>query len=142
VADAEYWRECEEQIAQLGLVGQAIHVPACERAQLQQLYRGALAFVHPSLAETCSFPLLEAMAMGVPIAAARMSALPEIAGEAAVYFDPYNSRELADVLERLIVDEELRATLRHRAIERSKQFSWEAAARETLKLLERVGKQV
>ncbi len=139
LADAEYWRECEAQIARLGLAGQVIHVPACEREQLQQLYCGALAFVHPSLAETCSFPLLEALALGVPIAAARMSALPEIAAEAAVYFDPYNPCELADVLERLIVNEELRATLRARAIERTKQFLWETAARETLKLLEAVG---
>jgi glycosyltransferase involved in cell wall biosynthesis len=142
VADAEYWRECEAQIARLGLTEQVIHLPACEREQLQQLYRGALAFVHPSLAETCSFPLLEALAMGVPIAAARMSALPEIAGEAALYFDPYDPRELADVLEQLIADEGLRATLRARAIARSAQFSWETAARETLRLLEAVGGRV
>lgn len=139
LADAEYWLECERRIARLGLAGQVIHVPVCEREQLQQLYRGALAFVHPSLAETCSFPLLEALALGVPIAAARMSALPEIAGEAAVYFDPHDPHELAEMLERLIVDEELRAKLRGKAIERSQQFSWEAAARETLKLLETVG---
>jgi glycosyltransferase involved in cell wall biosynthesis len=139
LADAEYWRECAAQIARLDLAERVVCLPACERAQLLQLYRGALAFVHPSLAETCSFPLLEAMAMGVPIAAARMSALPEIAGEAAIYFDPYDERELADVLEQLIVDEELRATLRNRAIERSERFAWEAAARATLKLLETIG---
>lgn len=140
-ADAEYWCEIAAQIAALRLAGSVVQVPACTRASLQHIYCGALAFVHPSLAETCSFPLLEALALGVPVAAARMSALPEIAGEAALYFDPHSAVELAAVLERLVVDEALRGTLREKAIERAQMFSWEAAARQTLEVLEAVGQR-
>lgn len=138
LADAEYWREVEQEIAARGLTGRVVHVAACARPELLSVYRGALAFVHPSLAETCSFPLLEALALGVPVAAARMSALPEIAGEAALYFDPYDARELAAVLERLVVDEALRATLSRQAAARAEQFSWATAAAQTLAVLETV----
>jgi glycosyltransferase involved in cell wall biosynthesis len=141
VADAAYWREVEERIAALDLRERVVHVAACERAALLSIYRGALAFVHPSLAETCSFPLLEALALGVPIAAARMSALPEIAGEAAVYFDPYDAGELAAALERLLTVEELRAELSQKAATRAAQFTWAAAAEQTLAVLEAVGGQ-
>lgn len=140
-ADAEYWREIAAQIAALGLTDSVVQVPGCGRAQLQHVYRGALAFVHPSLAETCSFPLLEALALGVPVAAARMSALPEIAGDAALYFEPYDVADLASVLERLVSDESLRGALREKAIERAQMFSWEAAARQTLEVLEVVGRR-
>ncbi len=139
-ADADYWREIAAQIVALGVAGSVAQVPGCARAQLLHVYRGALAFVHPSLAETCSFPLLEALALGVPVAAARMSALPEIAGEAALYFDPYDVAGLATVLERLVVDEALRGELSKQAIARARMFSWEAAARQTLEVLEAVGR--
>lgn len=141
-ADAEYWREIETQILALGLTDCVVQVPGCAREQLQHVYRGALAFVHPSLAETCSFPLLEALALGVPVAAARMSALPEIAGEAALYFEPSDVAELATVLERLVVDEALRGELREKAIGRAAMFSWEVAARQTLDVLEVVGRRL
>jgi len=140
LADAEYWREIEARIAALGLRDRVVHVAACERAELLSIYRGALAFVHPSLAETCSFPLLEALALGVPVAAARMSALPEIAGDAALYFDPYKADELAAVLERLLTDEALRGELSQKAAARAAQFTWAAAAEQTLAVLEGVGK--
>jgi glycosyltransferase involved in cell wall biosynthesis len=140
-ADAEYWRETEAQIAALGLTDSIVQVPACARESLQHVYRGALAFVHPSLAETCSFPLLEALALGVPVAVARMSALPEIAGEAALYFDPHNAAELAAVLERLVGDEALRGELSQKAIKRAQMFTWEVAARQTLEVLEAAGRR-
>ena len=140
-ADADYWREIAAQITALGLTDSVVQVPGCAREQLQHVYRGARAFVHPSLAETCSFPLLEALALGVPVAAARMSALPEIAGDAALYFDPHNVAELAAVLERLVEDEALRDDLRTKASERAQMFSWETAARQTLEVLEAVGRR-
>src|SRR5262249_20258517 len=84
------------------------------------------------------FPLLEAMALGIPIAAARISALPEIARDAAIYFDPYDPKEMAEALDRLIRDESLRSELSRKAVERARQFSWEEAARETLNVFEQV----
>ncbi|MBK6799332.1 MAG: glycosyltransferase [Acidobacteria bacterium] len=69
-ADPDYWREIEAEIQTLNLKDRVVHVPACPREELIAVYHNAAAFVHPSLAETCSFPLLEALAMGLPIAAA------------------------------------------------------------------------
>jgi glycosyltransferase involved in cell wall biosynthesis len=137
-ADGEYWNEVEETLARLDLKTRVIHVPVSPREQLIALYRGALGFVQPSLAETCSFPLLEALALGLPAAAARMSALPEMAGEAAIYFDPYNTGEMAEVMERLVWDERLRGQLSRRAIEQAAKFTWEKTALQTLEVFEKV----
>ncbi|MGE0131434.1 MAG: glycosyltransferase family 4 protein [Blastocatellales bacterium] len=137
-ADKTYWQEVEAEVDRLKLRGRVKHIPACPRDQLLSLYGNALAFVHPSLAETCSFPLLEAMAMGVPIASARMSALPEIAGDASIYFDPHNPKEMAEALNRLVWDEALRDELSRRGIARAREFSWTETARKTLKVFEDV----
>ena len=139
-ADRAYWREVAAEIARLNLGERVRHIPATARARLPALYRGAAAFVHPSLAETCSFPLLEALALGVPTAAARGSALPEIAGDAALYFDPYDPRDLAETLDRLLTDGELRAELSAKATARAREFSWERTARQTLQVFERIVK--
>lgn len=140
-ADRVYWQEVKAEIAKLNLRDRVVHVPACPRQQLIGLYRGALAFVQPSLAETCSFPLLEALALGVPAAVARMSAMPEMAGEAAVYFDPYQPTEMAEVIERLLWDEALRDELGRKAIAQAARFSWEETARRTLEVFAQVGKK-
>ncbi len=140
-ADQDYWREVEAAIARLNLQERVKHLPACPREQLIALYRGALAFIQPSLAETCSFPLLEALALGVPTAAARMSALPEMAGDAAIYFDPYNVGEMADTMERLVWDEALRDDLSRKAIEQAAKFTWAETARQTLRVFEKVSEE-
>jgi glycosyltransferase involved in cell wall biosynthesis len=136
--DRRYWREVTTRAARIGIQHRVKHIPGCERETLIGLYRNALAFVHPSLAETCSFPLLEAMAMGLPIAAARASALPEMAADAAVYFDPHNAVEMAETLDRLIYDEALREELRTKAIRRAAEFSWEETAARTLQVFKQV----
>lgn len=137
-ADQDYWREVELAIARLNLQRRVKHLPACPREHLIALYRGALAFVQPSLAETCSFPLLEALALGVPTAAARMSALPEMAGDAAIYFDPDDIGEMAGAMERLVWDEALRGELSRKAIEQAAKFTWDETARQTLQVFEQV----
>lgn len=140
VADRQYWSEIEDAIERLGLRERVIHIPASPREQLIALYRGAVAFVQPSLAETCSFPLLEALALGVPAAVARMSALPEMAGEAAIYFDPHSVDEMAQAMERLVWDEDLRGRLSGKAIEQAAKFAWEKTALQTLEVFEKVAR--
>jgi glycosyltransferase involved in cell wall biosynthesis len=137
-ADKAYWREIEAEMDRLQIRDRVKHIPNCPREQLPGLYGNAVAFTHPSLAETCSFPLLEALAMGAPIAAARMSALPEIAGDAAVYFDPDDPGEMAEAMDRLIWDEALRDELSRKAIARTKSFSWGETAHQTLQVFEQV----
>lgn len=90
--------------------------------RMRELYAGALAFLLPSLAEGFGIPVLEAMASGVPVAAATGSSLQEIGGEAAIYFDPRSVRNMADALARILVDRQLAAQLVERGRCRARQF--------------------
>jgi glycosyltransferase involved in cell wall biosynthesis len=96
------------------------------------LWGVADAFVYPSLYEGFGLPVLEAMARGVPVACADCSSLPEVAGDAALLFDPCSQDAIAQAIERLLGDPSLAASLRERGIARVRQFSWERTARLTL----------
>jgi glycosyltransferase involved in cell wall biosynthesis len=110
------------------------YVPA---SQLSSIYQNAELFVFPSIYEGFGFPLLEAMAYGVPSIAARSSSLPEIGGDAALYFDPRDSRALEIEMERVLTDPALRAQLAEAGIARAAQFRWDVAAEQTLAVLRR-----
>lgn len=101
---------------------------------LRLLYSHAEAFVFPSLYEGFGIPLLDAMACGAPIITARGSALPEVAGEAALYVDPHDPEQLETEIERLVSDRALQTHLRNKGFARVKQFTWEQAAQDTLNL--------
>jgi glycosyltransferase involved in cell wall biosynthesis len=103
---------------------------------LPALLSGATAFVFPSLYEGFGLPVLEAMACGTPVLTANTSALPEVAGDAALLVDPSSSEAIASGLQRLAEDADLRAALRARSLARAAQFTWERCARETLAVLQ------
>jgi glycosyltransferase involved in cell wall biosynthesis len=105
---------------------------------LAVIYRGAFGFCMPSLYEGFGLPLLEALASGIPSMSSNTSSLPEIGGDAAIYFNPLSEEEMAAALERLVGDSELRETLSGRGVERAKSFTWESCARTTLTALERL----
>jgi glycosyltransferase involved in cell wall biosynthesis len=92
------------------------------------LLAGASVFCFPSLYEGFGLPVLEAMACGVPVLTANGSALPEVAGEAALLVDPFSVEEIARGMERLCFDEPLRTALRAKGLERVKRFTWERTA--------------
>jgi glycosyltransferase involved in cell wall biosynthesis len=115
-----------------------VHLDYLDAARLATVYRKAEVFVMPSIYEGFGFPLLEAMAYGVPTIAARSSSLPEIGGDATLYFDPMNAAELAAQLRTLLADRALRETMVTRGRERAAQFRWDRAADETLEVLKRV----
>ena len=94
-------------------------------------------FVFPSIYEGFGFPLLEAMAHGVPAIAARSSSLPEVAGDAALYFDPDDPRELEQQIERVLGEPDLRRDLIARGRQRAARFRWDVAAERTLEVLRR-----
>lgn len=101
-------------------------------AELDALMRGADALVHPSLHEGFGLVLVEAMARGCPVVAARATVLPETCGDAAVYFDPLDTADMARAIRSVVEDAALRATLAERGRERAGRLSWKRTARETL----------
>lgn len=109
-----------------------VHLDYLPAAQLASVYKNAEAFVFPSLYEGFGFPLLEAMAHGVPTIAARSSSLPEIGGDATLWFEPRDVDGLETQLRRLLGDEVLRSELIERGRRRAGEFSWKTAAEKTL----------
>ena len=92
--------------------------------RLPGLYRGAEALVFPSLFEGFGLPLLEAMACGVPVVTSNVTAMPEVAGDAAVLVDPTSVENISQAMERIVNDRLLRAELREKGLARAAQFSW------------------
>lgn len=107
-----------------------------DEADVAALYSGALALVFPSLHEGFGFPVLEAMRCGTPVITSATSSLPEVAGDAALLVNARDEAAIAQVIERLVTDTGLRATLIARGYLQSEQFSWQRAAGQTLRVLE------
>lgn len=107
-------------------------------AFLEGLYAAAACFVFPSLAEGFGLPVLEALTRGVPVATSNATSLPEVAGDAALYFDPLDPSAIAAAVNRLLGDPELSRSLSSRGHTRSAKFSWEKTAYLTAAVYERL----
>lgn len=105
---------------------------------LAGLYRNASALVYPSLYEGFGLPLLEAMAYNCPVICSSSSSIPEVVGDAAEMFDPYDAESIQNAIERVVLDNSVRTDLICRGQQRVKLFSWERCARETLDVYRRV----
>ena len=119
-------------VARLGLAGRVVFTGFVDGDDLPGLYLGAAGFVFPSLYEGFGIPLLEAMASGTPCAVANVSSLPEVAGDAALLFDPHDPDDIAQAMHRLLTDDVLRARLRARGLKRCAEFTWERSAQGVL----------
>lgn len=111
----------------------AVRFPAyLAAADLEGLYRLADCFVFPSLREGFGLPILEAMQRGLPVACADASALPEVAGDAALYFDPQEPAAIADAVTALLTQPELARRLAVAGRRRQQSFTWRLCAERTL----------
>ena len=132
-------------------VHQAAAKSGCERdivftgfmpgKDLPTLCQAADIFVFPSLYEGFGLPVLEAMSCGTPVACSNVSSLPEVAGDAAVLFDPNEEDSIASAIGSIITRDGLAQSLALRGVERARQFSWSKTAAQTLHAIRVAGQQ-
>jgi glycosyltransferase involved in cell wall biosynthesis len=121
-------RGVQERVRLLGWLGDA---------ELEGFYASATCMAFPSLAEGFGLPVLEAMARGLPVACSNATSLPEVAGEAALYFDPLDIPAMTGAIERLLGDGEERDRLTAAGREQASKFTWQRTAEGTLRSYER-----
>lgn len=127
--------EIEALIAELGLA-ERVTIPGwLPRAELLRLYSQASAFVYPSTFEGFGMPILEAMAAGIPVACSDIAPLREVAGEAALFFDPLDEAAIGAALSRITSDDALRQKLAKAGPEWARPFTWQRTAELTLAAL-------
>ena len=116
--------------AELGIADRIVHISAND-AQMASLYNHALCFVYPSLYEGFGIPILEAFTNRCPVCLSNASCFPEVAGDAALYFDPNDSNSMYSALKELLDSPALRMELCTKGKERSKEFSIERMVEQT-----------
>jgi len=128
--------DCIEQLVQTLELSNAVRITGwIPREELYNLYAGALMLVYPSTFEGFGMPVLEGMAAQVPVACSAIPPLKEIAGDAALFFDPENEAAMQNAIERLLGEPRLAEELVRLGIAQVKQFTWERAARRVVDVL-------
>ena len=135
IIDHWYHGEVMALAERLGVAQRVRFLGRVDADELVNLYRRCAAFVFPSTVETFGMPLLEAMACGAPIACSNAAAMPEVAGDAALLFDPQDAEAMAGALTRLMADPFLRDELGRRAMERARAFTWRASGEAVAEVL-------
>jgi glycosyltransferase involved in cell wall biosynthesis len=139
VGDDAHWKPLlVEECSRLGIQDNTTFVRYVSQELLPKVYAGADLLVMPSTIEGFGLPVLEAMASGTPVVCSRAASLPEVAGGAALYFDPASAEELAERIEELLNSRELQESLRAKGLERAKQFTWEESTRKHVELYHRL----
>ena len=114
-----------KQVADLGLDGRVVFSGFIPEPDLPAYYRGALALLFPSLYEGFGLPIIEAMACGTPVITSKITAMPEVAADAAVLVDPYDCEHIRRAVEEVYYNKGLCSCLKDKGFARAKHFSWE-----------------
>lgn len=115
--------------------GTVVYLNYVDDGRRLRILSGASVLALPSFYEGFGMQILEAFAAGVPVAASGVSSMPEVAGEAAVYFNPESASEIKDALKSVLLDKSFASSLIEKGKERLRSFSWEKCAKETLTVL-------
>ena len=126
------WGHLQETSRSLGISDSIFCIGRIPQEDLRLLYSHADVFVFPSLYEGFGFPSLEAMACGAPVVTSNTTALPEVAGDAAILIDPANDEELGQAIVHVLEDSAIAESLQAKGLQRVKQFTWEQTACQTL----------
>jgi glycosyltransferase involved in cell wall biosynthesis len=121
-------RETIQKIEELQLGKKVILTGYVDKSELNILLKESELFVLPSLYEGFGIPLVEAMSMGVPVVTSNISSMPEVVGDAGMVFDPQNSNAMADIMKRVLLDDELKNKMIQRGLERVKTFDFKKSA--------------
>jgi glycosyltransferase involved in cell wall biosynthesis len=133
--DKAYLAKLRSLISALQLADKVVFLGEVAHRSLGRLYGHADVTVLPSRTETFGMPIIEAMACGSPVIASDLPALREVAGEAGMFYSPGDAQGLCGRLERILTDSHLRACLVKAGVQRAAHFSWDAAARDVLLLI-------
>ncbi|MGI5992708.1 MAG: glycosyltransferase family 4 protein [Methanosarcina sp.] len=123
-----------KHIESLNLQKDVIFTGYVSESELAEIYNAVDLFVFPSLYEGFGMPPLEAMACGTPVITSNTSSLPEVVGDAAIVVDPYDANKLVEEMYQLLTDDGLKEEMIRKGLRRSKMFSWDKSARETLRV--------
>ena len=107
-----------------------------DNKDLPAIYSQCDIFLYPSLRESFGIPMLEAMRCGAPVITSNTSSMPEVSGDAALLIDPYKPEEITQAIINLLNDNDLRKELSKKGLKRAQEFSWDAMAKDVLKIYE------
>lgn len=129
--DPKYPR-LKQKVVELNLAKSVKVTGFVEDEDLPMIYNCANLFVMPSLSEGFGLPGLEAQACGVPVVSSKKTCLPEVYGKGAIYFDPLDTRDMAEKIQEVLQNRKLADELVREGIENAKKFTWENTAQKTL----------
>ena len=135
--DDDYGAGLRRRADRAGVAGDVRWLGWIDGPDLEGLYGLATMFAFPSLYEGFGLPVLEAMSRGVPVACSDRSSLPEVAGDAALLFDPESPRSIAEAIDRIVGDPGEAELMRAAGRARAERFTWSATARATLRSYDR-----
>lgn len=127
-------KKVNELIVKLHLEKDVIRLGQIDKEDLVGIYNVATVYVQPSFYEGFGLPVLEAMSCGTPVICSKGGSLPEVGGDAAIYFDPRNLNQLVTILADLLKDRSLQSRLSKLGLRQVSQYSWEKVAKEHIKI--------
>lgn len=139
--DKDYSRELKQYVSANNLTDRVLFLGNVPRHGLASLYRACRFLIFSSLVETCPRTLIEALKCGTAIMCSNRSVMPEIGGEAPLYFDPGNPQEIAAKLATLAADQDLITLLRRKSQKEGQRFDWKITAHLTLDVLQRTAEK-
>ncbi len=134
-----YIQNLLKQINQPDLIKDILILNYISFDDVPMLYNLAKVFLYPSHRESFGMPVIEAMACGTPVITSNTSALPEIAGGAALLTDPKNENEIAEQIKKLVNDPELYNQQRTKGFDNARRFNWADAAKKTMEIYKELG---
>ena len=129
----------QKEIADLGMGSKVHFLGWVSNDELAKVYRGALCLLFPSLYEGFGLPVVEAMSCGTPVVTSNVTSIPEIAGDAALLFNPLEEHEIVAALHNVVTDDDLRGRLKNLGIRQAAKYTWSEVARKVEEVVRSVG---